>query len=205
MHVLIVVGLPAVLVMIVVARLCYTQIRRPAPVALGSALPDFCVVSFDEINEYCENTKRDAVSYWHRDTRWQQFTVTRKYIGQMTWNTTLLQQVARFEELKINPSKSSLDYSPRETLALRLAHEAAALRWLLIKGQIGIAVRAVSGTRIREEAVEKLLQLTREYKQLEQDAVALVGMATDECYYEMLIERLGLSNWGLIEGGPSAS
>ena len=122
----------------------------------------------------------------------------------MTCNTTLLQQVARFEELKINPTQSSLDYSPRETLALRLADEAAALRWILIKGQIGIAVGAVVGTRIREEAVEKLLQLTREYKQLEQDAVALVGMATDECYYEMLIERLGLTHWGLIEGGPAA-
>jgi hypothetical protein len=205
MDMLISVGLPVVIVMIVLARLLYKQIRRPTPVALGSALPTFCVVSFDEINEYCENTKSDAVSYRHRDTRWQQFRVTRKYIGQMTCNTTLLQQVARFEELKINPSKSSLDYSPRETLTLRLADEAAALRWLLIKGQIGIAVRAVPGITIREEAVEKLLQLTRQYKQLEQDAVALVGMATDECYYAMLIERLGLTNWGLIEGGPSAS
>jgi hypothetical protein len=123
----------------------------------------------------------------------------------MTCNTKLFQQVVRFEVLKISSSKSSLDYSPRETLALRLADEAAAVRWVLIKGQIEIAVRAVSGTRIREEAVEKLLQLTREYKQLEQDFVALVGMATDKCYYEMLIERLGLTEWGLIEGGLSDS
>jgi hypothetical protein len=36
---------------------------------------------------------------------------------------------------------------------------------------------------------------------VEEDIVALAGMAEDDCYREMLVERLGLSNWGLIEGG----
>jgi hypothetical protein len=84
---------------------------------------------------------------------------------------------------------------------LRLVDEAASVRWLLVRGQIGLSIRAFIGTKLRRQAVEKLLKLTTEYKQLEQDAVALVGMATDDCYYTMLIERLGLSNWGLIDGG----
>lgn len=205
MNVFVMVGLPVVIVLIVLASVLYTQIRRPAPVALGSALPKVRVVSSDEIHEYCDNRVSDTVSYSRRETRWKQLEVTRKYISQMTWNAKLFQQVARFEGLKIDPAKSSLDYAPRETLALRLAEEATAVRWLLVKGQIGITLRAVSGVRIRQEAAEKLRQLVGEYKQLEQDAVALVGMATDDCYYTMLIERLGLSNWGLIEGGSSGS
>jgi hypothetical protein len=205
MNVFVMVGLPVVIVLIVLASLLYTQIRRPAPVALGSALPKVRVVSSDEIHEYCDNRKSETVIYSRRDTRWKQFEVTRKYISQMTWNAKLFQQVARFEGLKIDPAKSSFDYAPRETLTLRLAEEAAGVRWLLVKGQIRLTVRAVSGLRIREETAEKLRHLVAEYKQLEQDAVALVGMATDDCYYAMLIERLGLSSWGLIEGGSSVS
>jgi hypothetical protein len=205
-NVFIVIAVPFIIVASALVRLLYLQIRRPSPVALGSAFPKMCVVNSDEIHEYRDDRKSDTASYWQPGTQWKQVRVTRKYIGPMTCNTKLFQQVARFEVLKINPSKSSIDYSPRETLALSLADEAAAVRWLLIKGQIGIAVRAVSGIGIREEAVERLLQLTREYKQLEQDFVALVGMATDDCCYAMLIERLGLSNWwGLIEGGSSGS
>jgi len=31
----------------------------------------------------------------------------------------------------------------------------------------------------------------------------LTTMAEDDCYQQMLGERLGLTNWGLIQGGSS--
>jgi hypothetical protein len=39
------------------------------------------------------------------------------------------------------------------------------------------------------------------YKKLEDDIIELAGMAEDDCYRRMLIERLGLNNWRLIPGG----
>jgi hypothetical protein len=36
-----------------------------------------------------------------------------------------------------------------------------------------------------------------QYKHLEQEIVTLTSMAQDDCYYTMLVERLGLTNWGL--------
>jgi hypothetical protein len=203
MHLFIVIASPLILVVLIFARLSYVDLRRPVPVALGSALPKLCVVSADEIHDYCDTRGdgRPRPVHLLRQMGWNQTKVMRRYIGQMTCNTKLFQQVARFEELKIDPAKSSFEYETRETLVLRLVDEAAAVRWLLVKGQISLTIRAFTGIKLRRQAAEKLLKLTTEYKQLEQDAVALVSMATDDCYYTMVVERLGLSNWGLIEGG----
>jgi hypothetical protein len=206
MHVFIVIAVPIIVVVLIFARLSYVDLRTPSPIALGSALSKLCVVSADEIHDYCETGGNGISRPGHllRQTGSKQAKVIRRYIEQMKWNTKLFQQVARFEELKIDPAKSSLDYETRETLALRLVDEAAAVRWLLVKGHVSLTIRAVTGTKLRRQAVEKLRKLTTEYKQLEQDAVALVSMATDDCYYTMVVERLGLSNWGLIEGGSVA-
>jgi len=206
MHVFIVIAVPMIAVVLIWARISFVEVRRPAPVALGSALPKFDAVSADEILGYCQSRAAKPASPAHlrRQTGRNQATVIRSYLGQMTRNTKLFQQVARFEVLKIDPAKSSFDYETRETLALRLIDEANAVRLLLVKGQIDITKRALRGDGVRQQAVETLLKLTGEYKQLEQDAVAWVGMAADACYQEMLIERLGLSNWGLIDGGSLA-
>jgi hypothetical protein len=200
---LIVIAVPLVIAVLVCARILYVDITWPSPVALGSAISRLCVVSADEIHSYCEsraaNIARAAHLLWQADQK--QIQVIRGYIRQMAWNTKLFQQVTRFEELKIDPSKSSLNYEIRETLVVSLVREATAVRWLLVRGQIELTARSLGGMRIRQHAVEKLLRLTTEYKQLEQDTVALVRMAADDCYYEMVVERLGLSNWGLIHGG----
>jgi hypothetical protein len=206
-----IVVLPVVAVLIMaVALVCLAQIRRPMPIALGSAIPHIRAVSWEEITEYYNITKATdthapaaRTRNRHRDIH--HCHITRQYISQMIANAKLFQQVARFEILKIPYNKSSLDYSQRESLALRFADEAAAVRWLLVKGQTAVTVSAILRPRIRKQALETLLHLTVEYKQLEQDAVALVHMASDHCYYAMLVERLGLSDWGLIHGGSSAS
>lgn len=200
------IGLPFLIVATAVAYLVYARIVRPSPVALGSVIPKVCVVSADEILEYCDsNDGNDIRILRSRETRWAQARIANKYIGQMTWNTRLIQQVVRFEQLKIDPLKSSLDYEARETLILRLADEAAAVRWLLVKSKIALLTRTFSTREIRAYAVGKLQESIREYKRLEFDTVSLVGMAKDECYYTMLVERLGLSNWNLTEGDSPAS
>jgi hypothetical protein len=201
-----VIGLPFLIVAMAVAYLVYVRIVRPSPVALGSVIPKVCVVSADEIFEYCASNDENDIRVLHRsqETRWAQARIANKYIGQMTWNTRLIQQVVRFEQLKIDPLKSSLDYETRETLVLRLADEAAAVRWLLVKSRIALLTRIFSTSEIRAYAVGKLQESIREYKRLEFDTVSLVGMAKDECYYTMLVERLGLSNWNLIEGDSPA-
>lgn len=206
MNVFIVIAVPVLLLIIICGFVLYMHVRQPSPVAIGSALPKFYAVSTDEIQDYRngrtrENTDAGRMS---RQARWKQVRVVREYIRQMIWNTKLFQQVARFEKLKIEPAKSSMQYKTFETLALRLVEESAAVRWLLIKGQIRLTVHAFTGGRISQRALELLLQLVLEYKHLEDDASAWVSMASDE-YHQMLIERLGLSNWGLIDGGSPAT
>ena len=201
------ISVPFIIVAIAIAYLLYARMVRPSPVALGSVIPLVCVVSADEIREYCGSNEDDGPPKWRvsRKTRRGQFRVAQRYISQMVWNTKLFQQMARFEVLKIHPSKSSFDYETRETLMLRLADEAAVVRVLLLKSQISLLTRAVSTREIKAYTDEKLQELVREYKRLELDTVALVEMAREECYYAMLVERLGLSNWRLIDGDRSAS
>ncbi|MCI0420572.1 MAG: hypothetical protein L0312_15330 [Acidobacteria bacterium] len=47
---------------------------------------------------------------------------------------------------------------------------------------------------MKQRALKALLA---QYKHLEQEIVTLTSMAQDDCYYTMLVERLGLTNWGL--------
>lgn len=75
---------------------------------------------------------------------------------------------------------------------------AAQLRWEVVKAQAGLLVRALSGVVVHQETLTRPLG---KYKQLEQDIIALAGMAEDTCYRDMPIERLGLTNWRIIDGG----
>lgn len=187
---------PFIIVATASAYLLYVRIVKPSPIALGSQIPRFCVVSADEIQDYCESTKNNSNRRLEGcQTRWGRFRVARSYVAQMTWNAKLFLQVARFESLKIDSGKLSLDYDPRETLILRLAEDATAVRLLLMRAQIALTIHAVSGKDIRDYAAHRLQKLVGEYKHLEFDAVALVGMSKDECYYVMLRERLGLGSW----------
>jgi hypothetical protein len=166
------------------------QISRPSPRALGTILGKLCVVSLEEIERYCEIKDR----VWQKQLR-----VVWGYVRAMVVNTTLFQQVARFEKMKIDPAKSSLDYKQRETLILELVDETAGFRWLLVRVEIILIFRTILMWKHNQRALETMRRLVVEYKQLEQDIVALAGMADDDCYSNMLMERLGL-NWGLHRG-----
>lgn len=176
----------------------YIRVVRPSPIALGSVIPKFRVVSGVEILEYCEsNETNQTYNRSKRQSRWIKLKIFRNYIAQMKWNTKLFLQLARFEQLKIDPTKSSLDYDSRETLILRLAEDAVTVRWLLLKAQAALLAYVFSGKEIKAYAVHTLLKLVGEYKVLEDNAVQLVGMATETCYLPMLSERLGLDNSSL--------
>jgi hypothetical protein len=113
---------------------------------------------------------------------------------------SLFQRAVRFEKMKIDPKKSALDYEPREVLILELVDQADKMRRMLFRAQANLLLRMIFRLGIDQET---FISVLGHYKKLEEDIVALAGMAEDDCYREMLVERLGLSNWGLIEGGSA--
>jgi hypothetical protein len=138
------------------------------------------------------------VEHLRREVLWKQLKVNWGYLSEETWNTTLFQRAVRFEKMKIDPKKSALDYEPREILILELVEQADKMRRMLFRAQANLLLRMIFRLGIDQEMFISVLGY---YKKLEEDIVALAGMAEDDCYREMLVQRLGLSNWGLIEGG----
>jgi hypothetical protein len=195
--------LPIVILIVAIPLLkAYFKIKFPTPRSLGRVLPKLCVVAADEIMQYNEILAEELRSKLHlrRTLRRNQIRINRAYLAQMAWNIFLFQQVVRFEAMKIDPGKSSFDYEPREVLLLDLVEESAQLRWEAAWAQLGLLGRAVTGLAVHQETLTSLLG---KYKQLEQDIIALAGMAEDNCYQQMLVERLGLAGWDLIDGGSS--
>jgi len=180
----------------------YLKISRPAPLALGCIIPKLCAVGSEEIIRY--NDVSEDVSpvpnHLRREVRWAQFRVNAGYLREMSWNTTLFQRALRFEKMKIDPSKSALEYQPREILALRMVNEAATVRLKLFRWQATLLSRAILGLTVDQQV---LIRLLAQYKHLEQEIVTLASMADDDCFHQMLIERLGLMDWNLYEGGSS--
>jgi hypothetical protein len=195
-------GFPILLIVAGYLGIVLLDVRRPAARALGCILYKLCVVSSDEIQRYCGLAEEDSPidSDLRRELRWQQICVIWGYLREMVWNTRLFQQATRFEKMKIDPNKSGLDYEPRERLALHLVDESAGMRWLLFKWQAGLLLYGMFGLKVDQQV---LIELLARYKHLEQEMLALAGMAEDDCYYAMLVERLGLNAWGVYEGGSS--
>jgi hypothetical protein len=194
-------SLPFIFIVAAYALRSYLDVSRPAPRALGCILPKLCVVNSDEIQRYFGMEEEgNPFPSLRREVRRKQVWVVWGYMNGMTWNTKLFQQALRFEKMKINPAKWALAYEPKEVLVLTLVDEAAEKRWLLVRAQIVLAVRTLSGQKIDLQALKLLLA---QYKHLEQEMLAFTSMAQDDCYYAMLVERLGLNAWGVHEGGSS--
>jgi hypothetical protein len=193
--------LPAgVLLAVLFAASLYRKLKYPSPLALGCIIPKLCVVGSAEILRYNkkeDNEQRTAKHLW-REVRWKQFRVNWGYLCEEASNTMLFQRAVRFEKMKIDPVKSALEYEQREILILELVYQADEMRWTLFRAQAALLVRTMLRLSVDQEL---FITLLAQYKKLEGDIVALAGMAEDDCYRQMLVERLGLNDWGLIEGG----
>lgn len=195
--------LPAgVLLAVLFAASLYRKLKYPSPLALGCIIPKLCVVGSAEILRYNkkeDDEQRTAKHLW-REVRWKQFRVNWGYLCEEASNTMLFQRAVRFEKMKIDPVKSALEYEQREILILELVYQADEMRWTLFRAQAALLVRTMLRLGVDQEI---FITLLAQYKKLEEDIVALAGMAEDDCYRQMLVERLGLNDWGLIEGGSA--
>lgn len=167
------------------------DLRRPVARALGCILSKLCVVNYLEIRQYCIQLDEEKRAPIHlaREIRRQKVFVIGQYVRQMMCNTQLFQQASLFEAKKIDPRKSALEYDMRETLVLSLVEESGALRWQLWKCQGRLLLRSALRLNVNQNI---LLDLLGSYKKLEADIIALAGMADDNCYRDMMMERLGL-------------
>jgi hypothetical protein len=195
--------LPAVVSLIVFCALRqYSKIQNPSPLALGCIIPRVCVVGSAEILRFYKTqaVEQAVAKHLRGEVLWKQFRVNWGYLCEEAWNTMLFQRAVRFERMKIDPAKSALEYEPREILILELVGQADEMRWTLFRAQAALLFRTILRLSIDQEI---FITVLAQYKKLEEDIVALAGMADDDCYHGMLLERLGLNNWGLIEGGSA--
>ena len=197
--------LPAgVLFAVLSAASLYRKLKYPSPLALGCIIPKLCVVGSAEILRYNkkEEDEQRTAKHLRREVRWKQFRVNWGYLCEEASNTMLFQRAVRFEKMKIDPAKSALEYEQREILILELVYQADEMRWTLFRAQAALLARTMLRLSVDQEL---FITLLAQYKKLEEDIVALAGMAEDDCYRQMLVERLGLNDWGLIEGGSPGS
>src|ERR1700746_3872957 len=110
------IGLPVILIAGAVFARVYITSKYPTPKALGRVLPKLCVVDADEILHYKEVFREEWTTKPHlrRTLRLNQIRINWGYFTQMGSNAFCFQQVARFEDLKIDPGKSSFEYDTRE-------------------------------------------------------------------------------------------
>lgn len=177
------------------------DLRKPSPLAFGCIIPKVCIVDSEEVMRYCslaEEEEDSVPGHLRREARRKRVRIYWTFVRQMIWDTRLFQQALRFEQMKIDPAKPSLDYEQRETLIMSLVDEAADLRRELVNRQYRLVLNTVLRSRLDYKALNSLLGI---YKRLEEDIINLVAMAEDSTYRDMLIDRLGLSNWRIINGG----
>lgn len=181
------------------------DVHRPIARALGSILPKLCVVNEDEIRRFNkihedEIEKQGEAPRLRREIRRKQIRVNCAFLHMVIWNARSFQQGLRFEVMKIDPSKSAFDYEPHEQLSLLLIEEATAMRWRLFRWQANFLLRAALGLSIDHQI---LMTFVAAYKQLELEMVHLASMADNDTFRQMLIERLGLDKWDVIESGST--
>lgn len=179
----------------------YMRIQHPSPLVWGRIIPRVGPARAHEVLEYNEKCEaaETVMSHSGRDARRQQFKVNWGYLRIQAGNTMLFQQALLFEKMKIDPGKPGLKYEAQEVMVLELVEEATQLRWLQVRWQLALVLRFKLGLSINREIFVNLLA---QYKELEEHMIALAA-AEGEWLRGMLVERLGLMDWRVIEGGGS--
>jgi hypothetical protein len=189
----------------VVLLILYVRVRlkHTTPICLGLAINDLCVVSADEISAYLKAQdkveKKKTPPHLEGPRRRLKCKVLFGYTTGKMLNTTRFQAIALFEVDKIDKTKSSLKYGALELLVLQLVKDATEMRLRIFRTQVKLIVHLVLGRRFDHSIVNELLQ---DYKLLEMDMAHLADMSEDRVYRDMLVERLGLSQWRIFRDGP---
>jgi hypothetical protein len=193
--------LPAILaIALIFALVLVKKIQYPSELVWGSILGKVGPARAHLVLDYNKQLDEEATECRvGRKARRQQFKVNWGYLLSETKNTTLFLQTLRFEKLKIKESKRGLQYDPQEMAIVALIDEATELRWQQIRWQVNVQLRSKLGLQIDRSMFLTLLVY---YKNLEKGMVALAEVE-GQWLKDMLLERLGLTEWRLIEGGQS--
>lgn len=177
----------------------YRKVQYPSPVVWGSMVNGLGPVRAHQVLDYNKEIDNEEPLRGRlgREAGRQHFKVNWGYLCRGTKNTTLFLQALRFEKLKIKAGKPGLKYDPRETAIVALIAEATELRWKQIRWQLALQLRRKLGLKIDRAVFTTLFVF---YKNFEREMVALAE--TEGTWLkDMLLERLGLTEWRLIEGG----
>jgi len=190
------------LVMLGAAAL-YRRVRYPSPLVWGSMVNGLGPVRAHHVLDYNEDIDNEEppIGRLGREERRQQFKVNWGYLCRGTKNTALFLQALRFEKLKIKAGKPGLKYDPRETAIVGLISEATELRWKQVRWQVALQLRSKFGLEIDRTMFTTLLVY---YKNLEKQMIVLAETEGD-WLKDMLLERLGLTEWRLISGGQTGA
>lgn len=193
--------LPAILVIALISVVMVVKkIQYPSELVWGRILKDVGPARAHLVLDYNKQLDvEEAEGRVGRKGRRQQFKRNWGYLLSETNNTTLFLQTLRFEKLKIKESKRGLKYEPEEMAIVALIDEATQLRWQQVRWQVTLRVRSKLGLKIDRSMFLTLLVY---YKNLEKGMIALAELE-GKWLKDMLLERLGLTEWRLIEGGQS--
>lgn len=179
----------------------YRKVQMPSPLVWGLITQKVGPVRVDSVLEYVKQNASDEPRPWHarRDARRQQFKVHSGFLSAEVNNSTLFLQALLFEKEMIDKNKSGLKYEPKEIAIMRLIEEAIGLRWAQFRCQVVLGLRGRLGMRIDKDIYIALLA---QYKGFEKN---IIDLAEVEAAWlrAMLVERLGLMNWRVLEGGGS--
>jgi hypothetical protein len=194
--------LPAILaIALIFALVLVKKIQYPSELVWGSILGKVVPARAHLVLDYNKqlDDEEPIEGRAGRKERRQQFKVNWKYLRSETNNTTLFLQTLRFEKLKIKESKRGMQYDVQEMAIVALIDEATELRWQQVRWQVNVQLRSKLGLQIDRSMFLTLLVY---YKNLEKGMVALAEVE-GRWLKDMLLERLGLTEWRLIEGGQS--
>lgn len=179
----------------------YRKIDHPSPLVWGRILPGLGPMRAHEVLDYNKHIENEEpiAGRLGRESRRSRFAVNWGYLRSEVTNTVLFQRALLFEKNKIDVRKPGLEYELSELAILELLDEATQLRWKQVGSQIFLQLRARFGLKIDNEI---FLDLLAYYKVLENHMIQLAG-TKGKWLEDMMKERLGLTEWRIIEGGQS--
>ncbi|HEY6349664.1 MAG TPA: hypothetical protein VI636_09665 [Candidatus Angelobacter sp.] len=187
------------MVLVLLAAAFYKNIEFPSALVWGKILKKLGPMRAHHVLEHNKKVEDEEAGNWH--ARWrarrQHFRVNWGYLSVETQNTSAFLRALRFEKQKIKSTKPGLKYAPLEVAVLALIEEATDLRWEQVRWQFILQFRSRLGLKVDKETFNVLLA---HYKFFEEHMLAL-ALAEGQWLHQMLMERLGLTEWRVIEGG----